>query len=532
MEIRIQLRNYRCFPDETASEFILRPGITAFIGANNSGKSSILRFFYEFRPIFLSLRQSDVWVRALGHPFSTNVELAGTTGDTSELFSDTNSRPLKVSLCLLLEQPKGTVGANPRPVTASITIERSAPSITKIELAISEVSVAPGALAISGPNVVRQIDNQTVFDLRTLQDAVFVLGQTQYLGAFRNAINVTAEQGYYDMQVGRTFIEWWRNQKSGTIKTRNEDAYRVKRDIQRIFGFDELEINPSANGQTMQILIGGKSYSLQSLGSGLAQFIVALASVAATKPEYILVDEPELNLHPSLQLDFVTTLASYAGKGLLFATHNIGLARATADKIYSLQSAGPGVSKITPYEATPRLAEFLGEMSFSEYRELGFEKVLLVEGATDIKTVQQLLRLYGKDHRIVCMHLGGNALIKGSSGIELEELKRISTKISVLIDSERQAAGAELSADRAAFRALCGTLQIPCHVLDRRAIESYFPERAVQMVRGPSAHGPGEFEKLGSSPGHWPKSENWRIARNIEKAEIDGTDLGQFLQHL
>src|SRR6266702_526392 len=532
MEIRIQPKNYRCFPDETASEFVLRPGITAFIGANNSGKSSILRFFYELRPIFQSLRQTEVWMRAFGAPLSANVDLSGIIGDASELFSDTNLRPLKVSLSLLLEQPQGVVGASPRAVNASITLERSAPRVPKIELQIAETSAAPGVLGWRGNKLSRSADQQVVFDLQTLLDAVFPLAETQYLGAFRNVIDVTAERSYYDMQVGRTFIEWWRHQKSGATKSYNEDAYRVKKDIQKIFGFDELEINPSANGQTMQIMIGPKSYTLQSLGSGLAQFIVALASVAAAKPAYILVDEPELNLHPSLQLDFVTTLASYAGQGLLFATHNIGLARATADYIYSLQLARPGVSKITPYESTPRLAEFLGEMSFSEYRELGFEKVLLVEGATDIKTVQQLLRLYGKDHRIVCMHLGGNALINGNYGIELEELKRISTKISVLIDSERQAVGAELSADRTAFETLCGTLQIPCHVLDRRAIENYFPERAVQRIRGPASHGLGEFEKLGSSPAHWPKSNNWRIARTIERAEIDGSDLGQFLREL
>ena len=123
-------------------------------------------------------------------------------------------------------------------------------------------------------------------------------------------------------------------------------------------------------------------------------------------------------------------------------------------------------------------------------------------------------------------------MINGNSGIELEELKRISTKISVLIDSERQAVGAELSADRTAFETLCGTLQIPCHVLDRRAIENYFPERAVQLIRGPASHGLGEFEKLGSSPAHWPKSNNWRIARTIERAEIDGSHLGQFLREL
>jgi predicted ATP-dependent endonuclease of OLD family len=38
----ITVRNYRCFGDQGAT-FELRPGFTAFVGPNNSGKSILLR---------------------------------------------------------------------------------------------------------------------------------------------------------------------------------------------------------------------------------------------------------------------------------------------------------------------------------------------------------------------------------------------------------------------------------------------------------------------------------------------------------
>src|SRR4029077_11035623 len=140
----------------------------------------------------------------------------------------------------------------------------------------------------------------------------------------------------------------------------------------RIFGFSDLQINPAPDDQTLQVFLDGRSYNLMELGSGLTQFILVLANSAINTRKYILIDEPELNLHPSLQLDFLTTLGSYATEGILFATHSIGLARAAADSIISVRGLADGLSDAKSIEDTPRLAEFLGEMSYSGYRELGF----------------------------------------------------------------------------------------------------------------------------------------------------------------
>ncbi|NJD78916.1 MAG: hypothetical protein FIB08_17790 [Candidatus Methanoperedens sp.] len=279
-------------------------------------------------------------------------------------------------------------------------------------------------------------------------------------------------------------------------------------------------------------MINGKSYFLSEVGSGITQFILVLANAAMKKPAYILIDEPELNLHPSLQLDFLTTLGSYASEGILYSTHSIGLARSSADRVYTVRKDANNGSEITELEATPRLSEFLGELNFSGYRELGFDKILLVEGPTEIKTIQQFLRLYEKDHKIVLLPLGGDSLINGLSELELEEIKRISENTSALIDSERSSSGARLSHNRMAFVEICKKIGINCHVLERRAIENYFTDRALKNAKGEEYNALQFYQKLGDIKPSWSKHENWRIAREMNLNDLNATELGDFLRDL
>jgi energy-coupling factor transporter ATP-binding protein EcfA2 len=262
----------------------------------------------------------------------------------------------------------------------------------------------------------------------------------------------------------------------------------------------------------------------------LAQFIVVLANAAVQQPVYILIDEPELNLHPSLQLDFLTALGSYADTGVVFATHSVGLARAISERIFSVRRTGDSVSEVTPYSGMPRLSEFLGELSFSGYQELGFDKILLVEGPTEVKVMQQFLRKYGRDHQVVLLPLGGDALINASTQAELLEIKRISDNVYAIIDSERTTPDAPLAAARAGFVENCREAGIECHVLERRALENYLSDTAIKQVKGDKYHALGHYEALKAIEPKWAKAENWQIAAEMTLEEIEATDLGHFLK--
>ncbi|MHC5826557.1 MAG: hypothetical protein ACYT04_64505, partial [Nostoc sp.] len=162
------------------------------------------------------------------------------------------------------------------------------------------------------------------YNLETFND----LSKTIYIGPFRNVISLipvfdpgmmkSIDQqyfNYFDIKTGRAFIQEWRRFKTGYDRINNKVSLKITEDIKHIFEFKSLEINSSDDDQTIKMFIDGNPYTLSELGSGLAQFFVVLANVAVKEPSYILIDEPELNLNPLLQLDFLTTLGNYAQKG-------------------------------------------------------------------------------------------------------------------------------------------------------------------------------------------------------------------------
>jgi homospermidine synthase len=132
----------------------------------------------------------------------------------------------------------------------------------------------------------------------------------------------------------------------------------------------------------------------------------------------------------------------------------------------------------------------------------------------------------------VLLPLGGKQLINETRELELQEIKRISPKLFAVIDSERSASGEALKPDRQGFVDTCKKLGINCLVLERRATENYMTDRAVKLFKGNPYKELGPFELLKNASISWPKEENWRIAKEMSKEELESTDLGPFLSIL
>lgn len=531
MQVEITIKNYRCFPDSKPAKILLQKGFISFVGVNNSGKSTLLKFFYEFRDIFRFLSEGARIIDVLDGK-SIGFNLPPPISDTEEIYCNANNRDLEIRIRHIYTTREKEQNSELIPDRFDIIINRDTKRFT------SKIYLDTGELIFNHNKPHHNMDFQETSlrfegnpkaELSGIIQTFKTLSETLYIGPFRNVINVVPGENYYDIQVGKQFIDTWRTWKTGAQKIHNESIIRLTDDIKKIFDYDVLEINPSERGDDLKVFINGKSYKLSELGSGITQFILVLANAIIKQPSYILIDEPELNLHPSLQLDFLTTLCSYATEGVLFATHSIGLARASADRIYSVRKVADGESEISDFESTSCFSEFLGELSFTGYKELGFDKILLVEGTTDVKTIQQFLRLHKIDHQIVLLPMGGSSLINSSSEQELTEIIRISNNIFALIDSERNESDAELDTDRAAFVEICKKIGIDCHTLNRRATENYFTDKAVKKIKGEKYQALKHYEKLGEISLPWSKSENWKIAREMTLDDLNATDLGKFL---
>jgi len=532
MKIELTLKNFRCFPDSHPAKIIIEDGWTAFLGVNNAGKSALLRFFFEFRAFFAELGNAGQWAN-IGRQNILQIAFGSSVRDPIEVFHNQNSRPLTIEL--QVTPPSDYPHQTERLLTGAIfQFMQSDPirfQAQELKLANGDVFPFNPSYGHPNPDIIAHGADRAIIHL--LVSAGKRLANTFYIAAFRNVLNTGAKSDYFDIQVGDAFVRNWRSMQTGDNKRQVKACGEIVSIIERLFGFSRLEIRAANANDTLQIVIDGNPYLLHELGAGIAQFILVLVNAANARPDYILIDEPELHLHPSLQLDFLTSLGEFAKHGVLFSTHCIGLARSAADRIYSVIRNADGLSSRTElFDRTPNLAEFLGAMSYSSYQAIGFSKVLLVEGTTEVRTVQQFLRKLGKDHRILLLPLGGSSLIRSGVEHELAEIKRITADLHALIDSERAATGEPLSKDRQDFANLCRNLEINCHILDRRAIENYLPDAAVKAVKGASHRQLTPYEKFRDVVPAWGKQENWRIASETNWDEIKDTDLGKFLTTL
>jgi len=520
--IAITIKNYRCFTDTRPATIDFGPGFTAFVGPNNSGKSAYLKFLYEFQGLWQSLLNPGVLAHFNSNPENPyGVSAPRSVVDMQELLSDYTQRPLVAEFRLR--------AAPAEPHVDSIVLNAEPRNPAQWRGRITCAPTECRALRVTENDLISESGQSISY--QPFRESFSAFANCLFAPAFRNAIN-EGSGSYYDLAVGTSLVALWNQWKAGDTRAAKMAIQRITGDIRHIFGFGALEINASANGKTFEVVVDGRPYRLNDLGAGLSQFIILFANVAIRRPSLILLDEPELNLHPSLQTDFLTSLASYTSTGsIIFATHSLGLARATADRIFTFTPSSDG-TLVSPFERTPNYAEFAGEMSFSSFRELGFSTILMVEGPSEVKAVQQLLRLLRRDHEIVILHLGGSSMICPGRESELGELKRISPTVSVLIDSEKPSGVADLAPARVQFMVDCEKLGFKTHATTRRAFENYLPEHAVKTVKGDAYRALAPYERLQDLAPAWGKAENWRIAREMTKDELLATDLGQFLASL
>jgi hypothetical protein len=498
------VKNYRCFPDSSPVRIDITSGITAFLGANNSGKTSLLRLFMELRPYLW-------WTTAkrgvIPSPLFPNNEPA--PRQLSDLSHDLNDRQIVV-----------TIEAD------DITMEIE---LTKNHRSKIELTVQGNTKQLSdGEGVQNHEEAERLLhahpQLRLVKDIV----ESLYVPAFRTPFSTDSQMKLASVPLGHAFIQEWDKRKRGTDKAGNRLVHRVTADVAHLMGLNSLSIDATDDRNGMTLLINDSPYQLHEVGSGLSHCLMTLFYAAVARPTYICIDEPETGLHPCLQIDFINALNSYSTRGLWMATHNVGLARSVATDIYVARRFQKH-SELAKWEDTPRLSAVLGELSFGSYAALGGASILLVEGPNEVRCYQQWLRAFSMDHNVIIIPLGGQQMINGTRDAELAELTRISERVFAVIDRDGTQGSDKVPQQRIDFQRSCKNLGIECRILDRRATENYFTSRAIKEYDN-------RFDAIGPfdvpPDNWWGKKNNWRVARLTTADEIKDTDLGAFLLSL
>ena len=123
MDVQITVKNYRCFADEKPATFALRSnGFTGFVGVNNSGKSSLLKMFFELRGVFGYLRSPTNVIQEVRSQSTPAFSIKQPVSDKNELFHNGNDRDITLGI----KTNPSSWDADDEPVTElRITIPRN-----------------------------------------------------------------------------------------------------------------------------------------------------------------------------------------------------------------------------------------------------------------------------------------------------------------------------------------------------------------------------------------------------------------------
>lgn len=509
------LKTYRSyFQQATPKLAFTLGGVIALVGANNSGKSCLIRSIYELRN-YVGQLGGGSWRQI------ANKMYASEPRQFSNMF-------LSVADPLDLVPETYLVGNK------------------KVEFEIETVDWAI-CFALSGDElqsstqmlILRELSALDLNTALTEAQAIGALLQNSlFIGPYRNISNQAAGGGttHYDLPIGEAFVAQWRQLKTGSSRMAKLAVMNTQRDIATLLGYSSLEISASEDSKTLSLVFDGKRImSLGDVGSGIAQLIFSIVIVANRAPQILLIDEPELHLHPTMQARFVEALHRHAKYATVFATHSLGLARQAAGSILVVsQNRATGKSSVSPFESAKNSAQLLGELSYSQFSAIGGKFLLLVEGSTEVRTFRVLLRKLGIETEVMIVPLGGSSLIGANRREEMSEFQRIGAEVFVLIDSERNAEADPLDAEHEGFFQICSDLfgNEQTFLTKRRATENYLSDRAIKIVKSEKYRALEHYEKLDSVEPSWAKNENWMIADEMTFDELKDTDLGEFLLKL
>jgi predicted ATPase len=188
-------------------------------------------------------------------------------------------------------------------------------------------------------------------------------------------------------------------------------------EVKRYFpDIDEVESDRTEDDiATLTYSEYGRTLDILYSGTGLKHFLDVLLKTSVSGADIVLLDEPELGLHPDLQRRFVEYLSRLAKeKGIQFflATHSQVLLNYADSISYYRITNSKGARQLASVPKTA-ISTLLDDLGLRPSDVLNQDICLLVEGATDVIFLEHVIRnLYSSDFEkvgVAVLQYGGSA---------------------------------------------------------------------------------------------------------------------------
>lgn len=275
----------------------------------------------------------------------------------------------------------------------------------------------------------------------------------------------------------------------------------------------------------------GRKLDILYSGTGLKHFLDVLIKTTLSDAKVVLLDEPELGLHPDLQRQFMLYLRKLTeDRGLQFflATHSpVLLNHADTVNFYRITNV-KGKREVCPV-ASDAIHTLLGDLGIRPSDIFNSDICILVEGATDVVVFEHVIRVLYRDEfqkvAVAVIQYGGGAADGIISGVI--ELKNIvpAQKYTLWTRDRDNPPGDAPSTQATQFKNKIESYGLKCHIWDKREIEFYFPEALLVAAQ----QGNGVMEEAVRKVLFGPQDKKFREAVPVGACVPSGKFLKELL---
>jgi hypothetical protein len=325
-----------------------------------------------------------------------------------------------------------------------------------------------------------------------------------------NNAGTASESSVIDEFTGQGLPQLLQRLQSPRATTYRADTLRyerINRFVGQVLDRPDAKILVPFDSQTIHVSLGARVLPLQNLGTGISQ-VVLLATIATTYDDHLIcMEEPELNLHPTLIRRLIRFLRSETTNQYLITTHSAHLLDDPNVTVFRTSYDSENGTTVTPSLTPDQRAELASHLGYRASDLVQSNAIVWVEGPSDrvylrrwiqavddslVEGIHYSVMFYGG--RLLSHLTGEEMATLDSRANEFISLLRINRNMAIVIDSDKGSGSANINATKLRIVGEFERNHGVAWITEGREIENYVPlEHLISSVRAVHPEKAGEY---------------------------------------